>query len=221
MLQEMAKHAPLQQLLQTLGLGAAAGHMVVDPESLEMGELMDVPGVNQCMYRGKLRGNMVAVKRLEMSDTNAPKWAHNKLLLLARVTEGCHFVCRVLGITVKANRLCIIMHTYAKSLAGYVVEHPGGRLSTSDAVSMGHNIWRPLRELHDKGIVAIDVKPDNILMTEFNATVLADFGISKVLASTTSAQQTQIRGTFCYMLPEQFHTDSMTVTTKADIWAFA
>ncbi|KAG1680540.1 hypothetical protein FOA52_014987 [Chlamydomonas sp. UWO 241] len=221
MLQEMAKHAPLQQLLQNLGLGAAAGHMVVDPESLEMGQLMDVPGVNQCMYRGKLRGNVVAVKRLEMSDTNALKWAQNELLVLARITEGCHFVCKVLGITVKANRLCIIMHMYAKSLAGYIAEQPGGRLSTSNAVSVARDIGRALGELHAKGIVAMDVKPDNILMTEFNAAVLADFGISKVLESTTSAQQSQIRGTFCYMSPEQFSPDSLTVTTKADIWAFA
>ncbi|KAG1652729.1 hypothetical protein FOA52_007443 [Chlamydomonas sp. UWO 241] len=183
-------------------------------------QLMKVPGANQCMYRGKLHGSVVAVKCLETSDVLALKWAHNELRVLVRVIEGCHFVCKVLGITVKANQLCIIMHMYAKSLADYIKEQPGGRLSAANAVFVGRDIVQALAELHAAGVVLMDLKPNNILMTESNVAVLADLGISKVLESATSAQQTQMHGTLSFMSPEQYNPDVLTVSTKADIWAF-
>jgi serine/threonine protein kinase len=67
-------------------------------------------------------------------------------------------------------------------------------------VFVGRDIARALGELHAMGIVAMDVKPDNILMTDSDVAVLADFGISKVLAATTAAMSTarDVRGTYAY-----------------------
>jgi serine/threonine protein kinase len=65
---------------------------------------------------------------------------------------------------------------------------------------MGRDIARALGELHAMGIVAMDLKPDNILMTDSDVAVLADFGISKVLEATTAATSTALgfRGTYAY-----------------------
>ncbi len=54
-----------------------------------------------------------------------------------------------------------------------------GRLSEADALSYIRQIADALSYIHARKMSHLDVKPDNILINEYNAAVLIDFGISK------------------------------------------
>ncbi len=84
-----------------------------------------------------------------------------------------------------------------------------GRFSAERAVRIAVQICEVLEEAHLLGIIHRDLKPSNIMLNERGVCVL-DFGVAKVLASSTEATAThgstgsgQIIGTPRYMSPEQ------------------
>jgi len=84
-----------------------------------------------------------------------------------------------------------------------------GRFSAERAVRIAVQICEVLEEAHQLGIIHRDLKPSNIMLNERGVCVL-DFGVAKVLASSTDATAShastgsgQIIGTPRYMSPEQ------------------
>ena len=87
-----------------------------------------------------------------------------------------------------------------------------------------------LEHLHSHSIVHRDIKPENVLMVRYAEgkkhayrPVLADFGISKVLAENHEMAQTLIQrsmrvGTVTYMAPEQLRGER--ITYNSDLWSF-
>ncbi len=61
---------------------------------------------------------------------------------------------------------------------------PGGKLPIPIALDITRDNCRGLRELHTRNVVVLDLKPDNVLMTEEGTAVLADFGISRIVTNT-------------------------------------
>lgn len=85
-------------------------------------------------------------------------------------------------------------------------------------------VARGLEELHSRDIIAADLKPDNILLTDTGHAVIADFGISRIVRATVgNVTVTSAQGTDNYMAPEQFRSrqGEHGVSVKSDIWAFA
>ena len=70
------------------------------------------------------------------------------------------------------------------SLAAYISRQPGGKLPIPIALEITRDICKGLRELHSRNVVVLDLKPDNVLMTEEGTAVLADFGISRIVTNT-------------------------------------
>lgn len=84
-----------------------------------------------------------------------------------------------------------------------------GSFSPERAVEIALQICDVLEEAHELGIIHRDLKPSNIMLNERGARVL-DFGVAKVLASSTEVTAThastgsgQLVGTPRYMSPEQ------------------
>lgn len=76
-------------------------------------------------------------------------------------------------------------------------------LPVNEALTILSQVGQALQHAHQQNVIHRDLKPENILFNARGDALLADFGISTVL-TTSSIKQTQVSGTPSYMAPEQF-----------------
>jgi eukaryotic-like serine/threonine-protein kinase len=106
---------------------------------------------------------------------------------------------------------------------GHVLEG-GGRLPIEVALTLLQDVAAALDYAHEQGLVHRDVKPSNILLRTTTRpgvpwqAVLTDFGVARVVDSTTRLTGTGMIGTLDYLAPEQISTGSG-VTHQADIYS--
>lgn len=97
----------------------------------------------------------------------------------------------------------------------------GGRvLSLGDVLRWGAEVAGALAYAHGEGVVHLDVKPENILLSGGHA-VVADFGIARAVCDTcpvVSEDGGLIVGTPAYMSPEQ--ADGTGVDSRSDVYSF-
>jgi len=79
----------------------------------------------------------------------------------------------------------------------------GQRLPLEEAVRVVVAIANALDYAHQHGMVHRDVKPANILFTQDGQVVLTDFGIARMINTTTLTASGAMVGTPAYMAPEQ------------------
>ncbi len=74
-----------------------------------------------------------------------------------------------------------------------------GKLSVTEACKIAYDVARALEYAHSKLIIHTDINPKNILLTSFGEAKLTDFGLAKIVTSSSG-----IRGlTLEYSAPEQ------------------
>ncbi|MEU0782555.1 serine/threonine-protein kinase [Streptomyces sp. NPDC006173] len=92
-----------------------------------------------------------------------------------------------------------------------------GPLSFTEAAVLGADLAHALTHAHEANIVHRDVKPSNILLDANQRPYLTDFGISRLLDTTTRTATGTLIGTAAYLSPEQVL--GQPVGRPADVYA--
>lgn len=93
-------------------------------------------------------------------------------------------------------------------------EEQGRTFSRQEVVSLLRPVAEVLDYIHQRGLVHLDIKPENILVFKDGQAVLADFGSARRIGSTTH------EGTPKYFSPEQAAGDRP-VSPQSDIYSLA
>ena len=87
---------------------------------------------------------------------------------------------------------------------GTLSDKLGTPLPVAETVKLLEPIADALDYAHSQGVVHRDVKPSNVLLTDRGAPVLSDFGLAKMMESSSRLTATgSVMGTPQYMSPEQ------------------
>lgn len=92
-----------------------------------------------------------------------------------------------------------------------------GALPYNEVINISAQIASGLERAHKGGIIHRDVKPANIMITEFGEVKIVDFGLAKTKASAGMTKFGSTVGTAAYMSPEQSRGE--VVDQRTDIWA--
>jgi serine/threonine-protein kinase len=94
------------------------------------------------------------------------------------------------------------------------------QLPVEDALRIGREAAEGLQCAHDHGVIHRDIKPENLLLTRDGNTMVADFGIARVLgAGDQQLTETGLAiGTPAYMSPEQA-AGERTLDARTDIYS--
>ena len=81
-----------------------------------------------------------------------------------------------------------------------------GRIEPDEALAIANQVAAALFYAHGRGFIHRDIKPDNIMFRRDGTPVILDFGIARVLESTTQLTRSGMSmGTPRYMSPEQLN----------------
>ncbi|GAA2685227.1 MULTISPECIES: serine/threonine-protein kinase [Actinosynnema] len=94
----------------------------------------------------------------------------------------------------------IMEYLPSKSLAALLSER--GRLPADETVRLGIQLAAGLVAAHHAGVVHRDVKPGNVLVTEFGTVKITDFGTSRAADEVTMTASGLLIGTPAYLSPE-------------------
>lgn len=112
---------------------------------------------------------------------------------------------------VMGDRPALAMETLSgDTLARLIDDAP---LDSAEAAELGLQVGSALHYLHQRGVLHLDVKPDNVV-AEAGKAKLLDLSVARPIG--TSARGI---GTWCYLSPEQARGESL--TTAADVWGLA
>ncbi|GMV25790.1 MAG: hypothetical protein AMXMBFR58_18210 [Phycisphaerae bacterium] len=107
-----------------------------------------------------------------------------------------------------------------RSLAEHVRE---GGLEIATRLELIASVCDAVQHAHSHGVIHLDLKPGNILVTAEGHVKVLDFGIARATdADVRATMQTdagQLVGTIAYMSPEQIAADPATLDTRSDIFS--
>ena len=92
-----------------------------------------------------------------------------------------------------------------------------GALKLNDIIQWGTDVCSALSYAHEHGVVHRDLKPDNIMIDQYNRAVVMDFGIARAAQGSNLTQKDSVIGSPQYMSPEL--AKGTEVDARSDIYS--
>jgi predicted Ser/Thr protein kinase len=167
------------------------------------------------VYLGRWHEQIVAIKQLEGQLTSAEEAEFiREVRIMSRLR--CKHIVELFAVCYEAKRACIVMEYMSKdSLFTHL------KTATLDRVmqkQLALEIALGLSYLHSQGVLHRDLKSANVLINEAGHAKLADFGLSKTLASgvrTAVSHSLDVQ----WMPPEKLKRGSV-YTAQSDIYSY-
>ncbi len=190
-------------------------------ESLGRGGMADVrKGIDNRL------GRTVAIKRLRIDLASDPTFqarfrreaqsaaALNHPSIVAVYDTGEEPDPNGSGITIP---YIVMEYVQGKTLRDMLRE--GRKIMTERALEITSGVLEALDYSHRAGIVHRDIKPGNVMLNQYGAVKVMDFGIARAVADTsaTMTQTAAVIGTAQYLSPEQARGE--TVDFRSDLYS--
>ncbi len=193
--------------------------------SLKPGDVIGSYSISQEVGRGgravvyrawqRTTGRWVALKVLRRRDPEVLEDFHNEARLTANIGHSCVRKVYEVGRTPRGYPFLAMQFVDLSLRQLLRARHErGGTFSREEVVSLLRPVAEVLDYIHRRGLVHLDIKPENILISEDGQAMLADFGSARRIGATTH------EGTPKYFSPEQAAGDRP-VSPKTDIYSLA
>lgn len=200
------------------------------PERLEVGaEKIDMDNVQLGapigrgafgeVFAGKYGGDDVALKKLSSEALVSKDKFFAEIHLLAQLRHPR--IVNVYGYCQQGENFMLVMALVKKGSLFNLLHKHNMPLPQNLKVKFALDVALGIQYLHKRMpmVLHLDLKSGNILVSEDLRLKLADFGLSKVLASGSQAYTHQVAGTMAYMAPELFGGNKY--SAACDIYSLA
>ncbi|THH15477.1 hypothetical protein EW146_g5007 [Bondarzewia mesenterica] len=163
-------------------------------------------------------GNIVALKIIDLDTADDDvQDIQREVALLTQLRDGPN-ITKYYGCHLDGPRVWIVMEfAQGGSVFNLMKPSPDNSLEEKYVVIIVREVLIALIYLHKSSVIHRDIKSANVLVTASGKVMLCDFGVSALLATTSSKRNTLI-GTPYWMAPEVVQPVPA-YDTKADIWS--
>jgi parallel beta-helix repeat protein len=158
------------------------------------------------VYLGQYHNMNVAVKSIAASSQKEKALAVTMLNREIKTLSRCHHqnIVRLVGACLNPPQL-VLAYASKGTLHDLLQDT---QLLPSRKFELVNGICDGMTVLHSSGILHLDLKPRNVLISENGIPWVTDFGLAIVTSTLTCGGSTKSRGTMQYKAPEHFIDDS-------------
>jgi NIMA (never in mitosis gene a)-related kinase len=161
----------------------------------------------------KIDGKVVAIKMVDISQVK-PIDAENEVSTLIQLDN--ENIVKYFESFTHDKYFCIVMKFCEGITLKQFIQEQRNPLPESDILHIFFQMANALKYCHKKNILHRDLKPENIILGPNNKIKLLDFGVAKIMDSSTSYASTYA-GTPKYMSPEILQGEKYSYSS--DVWS--
>ncbi len=166
--------------------------------------------------RDEVFGRRVAVKVLQSADADALRRFRRELELMGSLADHDHIVTPYRsGESAQGHPYVVMEYLGGGSLADVLDDR--GSMPWPEAVGLIAPVAQALQSAHQGGVVHLDVKPANILLSDDGVPKLTDFGIAVLQESTVTLRAF----TLTHTAPETFASGEDQRDHRSDLYSLA
>jgi serine/threonine protein kinase len=156
-------------------------------------------------------GRSVAVKVIEerLDGENVRKAFLRECQAMGKLSGHPHIVTVLRGGTTETGRAYIVMDLMSEGSLGDRIAREGP-MPWPEVLEIGVMVAGALETAHRAGILHLDLKPANLLVSKYGEPKLADFGISR-LAGVTETTEGRVKASLAFAAPERLLDGTATV----------